>query len=445
LTRVTLDELTEAVALGTVDTVVLAMTDMQGRLQGKRLTGTHFLNEVVEHGAEGCNYLLAVDVDMNTVDGYAMSSWEGGYGDMLLVPDLTTLRRVPWQEGTAICLADVAWLDGSDVLASPRQVLRRQLARLAERGWTANAGTELEFLVFRDTYEQAWEKGYRELVPANLYNVDYSLLGTARVEPLIRRIRNSMAEAGMVVEDSKGECNYGQHEINFRYADALRTADEHAIFKNGAKEIAADEGVAITFMAKFDQREGSSCHIHFSLADEHGPLFEREDATFESFLAGQLACLREMTLLLAPNVNSYKRYASTSFAPTTVAWGHDNRTCALRVVGHGPGRRFENRVGGADLNPYLALSAIIASGLHGLDAGLELEPALEGNAYADSDHPRVPNTLSEARELFASSAVAREAFGEDVVEHYLNAADVELQAFGAAVTDWEHRRGFERL
>jgi glutamine synthetase len=445
LTRVTLDELTEAVALGTVDTVVLAMTDMQGRLQGKRLTGTHFLNEVVEHGAEGCNYLLAVDVDMNTVDGYAMSSWEGGYGDMLLVPDLTTLRRVPWQEGTAICLADVAWLDGSDVLASPRQVLRRQLARLAERGWTANAGTELEFLVFRDTYEQAWEKGYRELVPANLYNVDYSLLGTARVEPLIRRIRNSMAEAGMVVEDSKGECNYGQHEINFRYADALRTADEHAIFKNGAKEIAADEGVAITFMAKFDQREGSSCHIHFSLADEHGPLFEREGATFESFLAGQLACLREMTLLLAPNVNSYKRYASTSFAPTTVAWGHDNRTCALRVVGHGPGRRFENRVGGADLNPYLALSAIIASGLHGLDAGLELEPALEGNAYADSDHPRVPNTLSEARELFASSAVAREAFGEEVVEHYLNAADVELQAFGAAVTDWEHRRGFERL
>ncbi|HEV3284390.1 MAG TPA: glutamine synthetase family protein [Solirubrobacteraceae bacterium] len=441
----TLDELTEAVALGTVDTVVLAMTDMQGRLQGKRLTGTHFLNEVVEHGAEGCNYLLAVDVDMNTVDGYAMSSWEGGYGDMLLVPDLTTLRRVPWQEGTAICLADVAWLDGSDVLASPRQVLRRQLARLAERGWTANAGTELEFLVFRDTYEQAWEKGYRELVPANLYNVDYSLLGTARVEPLIRRIRNSMAEAGMVVEDSKGECNYGQHEINFRYADALRTADEHAIFKNGAKEIAADEGVAITFMAKFDQREGSSCHIHFSLADEHGPLFEREGATFESFLAGQLACLREMTLLLAPNVNSYKRYASTSFAPTTVAWGHDNRTCALRVVGHGPGRRFENRVGGADLNPYLALSAIIASGLHGLDAGLELEPALEGNAYADSDHPRVPNTLSEARELFASSAVAREAFGEEVVEHYLNAADVELQAFGAAVTDWEHRRGFERL
>jgi glutamine synthetase len=402
---------------------------------------------VVEHGAEGCNYLLAVDVDMNTVDGYAMSSWDSGYGDMLLVPDMATLRRVPWQEGTVMCLADVAWLDGADVPASPRQVLKRQLARLAERGWVANAGTELEFLVFLDTYEQAWHKGYRELRPANLYNVDYSLLGTARVEPLIRRIRNSMAEAGMVVEDSKGECNYGQHEINFRYADALRTADEHAIFKNGAKEIAADEGMALTFMAKFDQREGSSCHIHFSLADasDATPLFERDDALFRSFLAGQLACLREMTLMLAPNVNSYKRYASTSFAPTTVAWGHDNRTCSLRVVGHGPGRRFENRAGGADLNPYLALSAIIASGLHGLDAGLELEPALEGNAYADTEHPRVPGTLGEARELFAASDVAREAFGEDVVAHYLNAADVELGAFQSAVTDWEHRRGFERL
>jgi glutamine synthetase len=445
LTRVTLEELIEAVALGTVDTVVLAMTDMQGRLQGKRLTATHFLSEVVEHGAESCNYLLAVDVDMNTVEGYAMSSWERGYGDMLLVPDLSTLRGVPWQEGTVMCLADVAWLDGSDVLASPRQVLRRQLARLADRGWTANAGTELEFLVFKDTYEDAWHKGYRDLRPANLYNVDYSLLGTARVEPLIRRIRNSMAEAGMVVEDSKGECNFGQHEINFRYADALRTADEHAIFKNGAKEIAADEGMAITFMAKFDQREGSSCHIHFSLADGEGPLFEREQALFDSFLAGQLACLREMTLMLAPNVNSYKRYAATSFAPTTVAWGHDNRTCALRVVGHGPGRRFENRVGGADLNPYLALSAIIASGLHGVDAGLELEPALEGNAYADSEHARVPATLTEARELFAGSGVARDAFGEDVVAHYLNAADIELAAFGAAVTDWEHQRGFERL
>jgi glutamine synthetase len=444
---VTLEELREAVELGTVDTVLLALTDMQGRLQGKRLTATHFLAEVVEHGAEGCNYLLAVDVDMATVGGYAMSSWERGYGDMMLLPDLDTLRPVPWQEGTVICLSDVAWLDRSDVVASPRQILRRQLARLAERGWSANAGTELEFMVFLDTYEEAWHKAYRELRPANLYNVDYSLLGTARVEPLIRRIRNSMAAAGMVVEDSKGECNFGQHEINFRYAGALRTADEHAIFKNGAKEIAADEGMALSFMAKYDEREGNSCHIHFSLADEQGPLFARaeNDALFDSFLAGQLACLRELTLLLAPNVNSYKRYAAASFAPTTVAWGSDNRTCSLRVVGHGPSKRFENRVGGADLNPYLALAAIIASGLHGLDAGLELEPPLEGNAYADEDHPRVPSTLTQARELFAGSEVARAAFGEEVVAHYLNAADVELAAFGAAVTDWERFRGFERL
>jgi glutamine synthetase len=445
---VTLQELEQAVADGTIDTVLLAMTDMQGRLQGKRLTASHFLGEVVEHGAESCNYLLAVDVDMRTVDGYAMSSWEGGYGDMVLTPDLATLRAVPWQDGTVVCLADVAWPDSSDVVASPRQILRGQLAWLAERGWSANAGTELEFLVFNDTYEQAWQKGYRELSPANLYNVDYSLLGTARVEPLIRRIRNSMVAAGMIVEDSKGECNFGQHEINFHYTDALRTADEHSIYKNGAKEIAAQEGVAITFMAKFDQREGNSCHIHFSLADasEPGaPLFAREEALFRSFLAGQLACLRELTLLLAPHVNSYKRYATGSFAPTTVAWGHDNRTCALRVVGHAPSLRFENRVGGADLNPYLALSAIIASGLHGIDAGLELEPPLEGSAYAAHERSRLPTTLAHARELFAGSNVARAAFGEEVVAHYLNAADVELETFNTAVTDWERVRGFERL
>jgi glutamine synthetase len=444
-TIVKLEELTDAVARGEVDTVLLAMTDMQGRLQGKRLTATHFLDEVAEHGAESCNYLLAVDVDMRTVDGYAMSSWEGGYGDMVLKPDLDTLRPVPWQEGTVVCLADVAWPDGTDVLASPRQILRGQLARLAERGWSANAGTELEFLVFQDTYEEAWHKGYRDLRPANLYNVDYSLLGTARVEPLIRRIRNSMVAAGMVVEDSKGECNFGQHEINFHYADALRTADEHSIYKNGAKEIAALEGVALTFIAKFDQREGNSCHIHFSLADEHGPLFAREEAVFRSFLAGQLACLREMTLLLAPHINSYKRYAAGSFAPTTVAWGHDNRTCSLRVVGHGPSLRFENRVGGADLNPYLALSAIIASGLHGIEAELELEPVLEGSAYTAHERPHLPATLAHARELFAASDVARAAFGEEVVAHYLNAADVELETFQTAVTDWELVRGFERL
>jgi glutamine synthetase len=440
----TLEELRAAVDAGTVDTVLLAITDMQGRLQGKRLHARFFVDDVVAHGAEGCNYLLAVDVDMSTVEGFAMSSWERGYGDFVMRPDLDTLRPVPWQEATVLCLADIEWSDGAPVVASPRQILRAQLERLTQRGWSANAGTELEFIVFRDTYEDAWKKGYRDLDPANLYNVDYSLLGTARVEPLIRRIRNAMFDAGMRVEDSKGECNLGQHEINFRYTDALTTADAHAIYKNGAKEIAAQEGMAITFMAKWDEREGSSCHIHFSLADADGPLFERDRGVFEAFLAGQLACLRELTLLLAPNVNSYKRYAAGSFAPTAVAWGHDNRTCALRVVGHGGGLRFENRMGGADLNPYLALTALVVAGLHGDDAGLELEPELVGNAYL-ADKPQVPSTLQEARDLLAGSAVARAAFGDEVVDHYVNAADVEITAFNAAVTDWERRRGFERL
>jgi glutamine synthetase len=442
---VNLEELETQAQSGQIDTVLLVLTDMQGRLQGKRLTARHFLDEVVEHGAEGCNYLLAVDVDMNTVEGYEMSSWERGYGDFELHPDFHTLRPVPWHPATAMCLADLAWADGTEVAASPRQVLRTQLARLADRGWSSHASTELEFIVFRDTYEDAWRKAYRELEPANLYNVDYSMLGTARIEPLIRRIRNSMEGAGLSVENSKGECNLAQHEINFRYADALRCADDHSIYKNAAKEIAAQEGMSISFLAKFNEREGSSCHIHFSLADESGPLFHRERSVFESFLAGQLACLRELTLLLAPNVNSYKRYAEGSFAPTAGAWGEDNRTCALRVVGHGPSLRFENRAGGSDLNPYLALSAIIAAGLHGVDAGLSLEPPYAGNAYLARDKPRVPSTLLEARELFTASDVARAAFGDDVVDHYTHAADVELEAFNAAVTDWERFRGFERL
>jgi glutamine synthetase len=442
---VTLDELKQEVAAGTVDTVLLCIADMEGRLQGKRFTARHFLDEVVRHNAEGCNYLLAVDVEMNTVDGYAMSSWERGYGDFVMAPDLSTLRAVPWHEGTALLMADLAWEDGSDVLASPRQILRRQLARLAERGWRATAGTELEFIVFRDSYEDAWRKAYRELEPANLYNVDYSMVGTARVEPLIRRIRNSMVGAGMRVENSKGECNFGQHEINFRYDEALRTADDHVIYKAGAKEIAAQDGMSITFMAKLDEREGNSCHIHCSLAHEGGGnVFADDEQTFDRFVAGQLACLREFTLLFAPHVNSYKRFVPGSFAPTAVAWGKDNRTCSMRVVGHGQSLRVENRLPGADVNPYLALAAMIAAGLHGIDNELELEPALDGNAY-ESDKPRVPHTMYAARDLFAGSAVAREAFGEEVVDHYLNRARIELEAYEAAVTDWEKYRGFERL
>jgi glutamine synthetase len=443
----TLDELRAEVADGRIDTVLLCLTDMQGRLQGKRMHAGFFVDEVIAHGAEACNYLLAVDVEMNTVDGYAMSSWEGGYGDFVMEPDLHTLQRIPWLDGTALCLVDLKWHDGSDVVASPRQVLRRQLARLADRGWVANAGSELEFIVFEDAYEQAWDKGYVGLTPANRYNVDYSILGTTRVEPLIRRIRNAMAGAGMRVEDSKGECNNGQHEINFHYADALTTADRHVVFKNGAKEIAAQEGMSITFMAKYDAREGNSCHLHLSLADARSGdnVFVEDDALFRSFLAGGMAGLRELTLLLAPNINSYKRFAAGSFAPTAVAWGNDNRTCAFRVVGHGPGKRFECRLPGGDVNPYLALAALIAAGLHGVEQRLELPPACEGSAYADETVEHVPTTLREARELFAGSEIARAALGEEVVAHYVNMADVELAAYDAFVTDWERVRGFERL
>ena len=442
----TLDDLRQAVASGTVDTVVLAITDMQGRLQGKRMHAGHFVDEVVEHGAEGCNYLLAVDVDMNTVEGYAMASWERGYGDFVMRPDLATLRLTPWLEATALCLADVVWHDGTDVAASPRQILRGQLARLGAHGWEAHAGTELEFIVFDDSYEDAWDRGYRAMTPANRYNVDYSLLGTARVEPLIRRIRNTMAGAGMTVVDSKGECNLGQHEINFMFSPALNAADEHVVYKNGAKEIAAQEGKAITFMAKYDEREGNSCHIHLSLRTPGGePVFAADEGAFHSFVAGLLAAQRELALWFAPNVNSYKRYANASFAPVTIAWGNDNRTCALRVIGHGPSLRVEDRVAGADVNPYLAIAAMVAAGLHGVAAGLELEPAMAGNAYLAGDRPQMPRTLSEARELFAGSAIAREAFGAEVVAHYVNMADVELRAFESAVTDWERVRGFERL
>jgi glutamine synthetase len=442
---VTIEELKEAVADGTVDTVLLAIADMEGRLQGKRLTATHFLDDTLEHGAEGCNYLLAVDVDMETVGGYAMSSWDTGYGDFQMKPDLETLRPVPWHPGTVMLMADLQWEDGREVVASPRQILRRQLARLEERGLSANAGTELEFMVFLDTYEEAWKKGFRDLEPANLYNIDYSLLGSARVEPLIRRIRNEMAAAGLTVENSKGECNLGQHEINFRYDEALRSADHHAVYKNGAKEIAAQEGKSITFMAKFNEREGNSCHIHCSLAgDGGGNAFAADKALFDHFIAGQIACMKELTMFYAPHINSYKRFTPGSFAPTAIAWGRDNRTCSLRVVGHGESIRVENRLPGADVNPYLALSAMIAAGLHGIERELELEPAFEGNAY-ESDKPRVPHNFYDARDAFAESGMVRDAFGAEVVDHYLNRAQVEIDAFESAVTDWERFRGFERL
>ncbi|WP_338071461.1 glutamine synthetase family protein [Actinomadura bangladeshensis] len=449
-TSLTLDELRGAADGGRFDTVIVAITDMQGRLQGKRLSSRFFLEEVAGHGSDGCNYLLAVDVDMNTVDGYGMSSWDTGYGDFVMRPNLGTLRRIPWQEGAALVHADIVAEDGTDVAPSPRQILRRQLARLAERGWGAYVGTELEFIVYKDSYEDAWNKAYRNLTPANQYNVDYSLLGGARVEPLLRRIRNGMTGAGMYVESAKGECNLGQHEIAFRFDEALRTCDNHVLYKTGAKEIAAQEGMSITFMAKPNEREGNSCHVHLSLRSSDGTPVLAGDGPHglsrlgEHFIAGQQACLRDYTLLYAPNINSYKRYQPGSFAPTAIKWGVDNRTCALRLVGHGPSLRIENRVPGGDVNPYLAVAAMIASGLHGIENELELEEPFVGNAYT-TDAATVVGTLRAAADDWSRSSLALDAFGKEVVEHYTNYARVELDAYDRAVTDWEMYRGFERL
>ncbi|GAC1520168.1 MAG: gamma-glutamylethanolamide synthetase GlnA4 [Marmoricola sp.] len=448
--HLSLDRLRTLIGDGEVDTVIVAFTDMQGRLQGKRLHGQYFLDVVVEHGTEGCNYLLGVDVDMNTVAGYAITSWERGYGDMEFVLDTDTIRLLPHLPATAMVQCDLEWPDHTPVRESPRTILRAQLERAAELGYTALAGTELEFILFEDTYEDASNANYRGLTASNQYNVDYSIVGGTRVEPVLRDIRNAMYGAGMNVEGSKGECNFGQHEIGFLYDEALVTADNHAVYKTSAKEIAARHGKSLTFMAKYNEREGNSCHIHLSLRGMDGSLvFWDEEkggrsALYDSFVAGLLATMADLTLLYAPNINSYKRFADGSFAPTTIAWGDDNRTCAVRLVGRGAGARLENRVPGGDVNPYRALAAMLAGGLHGIENGLALEPALEGNAYT-SGRPRVPTTLRAAREAFASSAVARAAFGDEVVDHYTNMADVELAAFDAAVTDWELRRSFERM
>ena len=367
---------------------------MQGRLQGKRLVGRHFVEEVIEHGAEGCNYLLAVDVDMNTVSGYAMSSWESGYGDFVLKPDLDTLRLVPWHERTAMCMADLAWHD--DVrrgrLAAPDPAPPARPAGGAGLDGARGDRARVHRL------PRHLRAGVAQGLPRPRARPT-TTTSTTRCSAPRASSRCSGGSAarwrrpGLKVENSKGECNFGQHEINFSYEPALGAADTHTIYKNAAKEIASQEGMAITYMAKFDEREGNSCHIHLSLRQQDGGiLFGDQPKLFERFVAGQLACLRELTLFFAPNVNSYKRYAEGSFAPTAVAWGHDNRTCSLRVVGHGPSLRVENRVPGGDVNPYLALAAMIASGLHGIDAGLELEPAFEGNAYT-ADKPHVPSTL----------------------------------------------------
>lgn len=445
----TVEQLKQAIKDGEIDSVILSFTDMQGRLQGKVVHGGFFLDSALEDGAEACNYLLAVDTEMNTVGGYSMTSWDKGYGDMEFDLDLDTIRRVPYLERTAMIQADLNYTTGGRVAVSPRSLLRSQQEKAGEFGFRAVAGTELEFMVYNTSYEDAQIGKYLNLTPANLYNVDYSILGSMRVEPLLRDIRNTMYEAGMVVESAKGECNFGQHEIAFRYDDVITTADNHTFYKLSSKQMAAQRGQSVTFMAKPNERDGSSCHIHMSLRGLDGGLaFWDEEkgqrsALYDHFIAGVLATMREFTLFYAPNINSYKRFAKGSFAPTAVAWGVDNRSCSVRLVGQGQSARMENRLPGADANPYLALSAMLAGGLYGIEHELDLPPIMEGNAY-DSDAEHVPHTMAEARELFANSAIAREVFGQEVVDHYTHYADVELEQFNAAITDWEVRRGFER-
>jgi glutamine synthetase len=430
---------------GTYDTVVVAFTDMQGRLMGKRLHVDYFLEQAeAGHPVEGCNYLLALEMEMDPVPGYEIASWERGYGDFALVPDLETLRRIPWLEGTALVLCDVAWHDGSPVAPSPRQVLKAQVERAAEHGYRAMFGSELEFFLFRESYADAHAKHYRDLTPSVPYILDYHVLATTYDEPLIRQIRNGMHAAGIAVENSKGEAWPGQQEINFRFANAITMADNHVVYKNGAKEIAHLNGRSITFMAKPDHTWiGNSCHIHGSLWRDRENAFAGESDVFRAFLAGWIACARELAIFLAPTINSYKRYAAGSWAPTTLAWGHDNRTCGFRIVGHDDSVRVETRIPGGDVNPYLAFAALLAAGLYGIERDLELPPPLEGNAY-ESGAERFPSSLREAIAALESGTMARGALGDAVVDHYLNYARTEQQLFDQVVTCYERERMFER-
>jgi glutamine synthetase len=441
----TLDELRADVESGAVDTVIAAFTDMQGRLLGKRLDAEFFLEELDSgHEVEGCNYLLALEMEMDPVPGYAMASWERGYGDFGLQPDLRSLRRVPWHEATALVLCDVQWHDGTPVAPSPRQVLKAQLEKAAALGYEAMFGSELEFFLFRESYEDAHALQYGNLTPSVPYILDYHILAAGYDEPFMRAVRTAMKAAGLKVESSKGEAWPGQHEINFRFADALKAADDHVIYKTGAKELAHQCGMSVTFMAKPDHRwVGSSCHIHSSLWRDGAAAFAGESDVFKQYLAGQIACASELAIFFAPTINSYKRYAAGSWAPTTLAWAYDNRTCGFRVVGHGSSLRPETRIPGADANPYLAFAALLASGLHGIEQGLELGPAFEGNAY-ESDVERFPHTLRDAIGRLERGTVARSLLGDEVVDHYLNYARTEQSLFDSVVTGYERERMFER-
>ncbi len=450
--KLTLDELREAIHGGRIDTVLVCLVDMQGRLIGKRVTGHFFLDSVVKE-MHVCDYLLTVDMEMEPVPGYKAASWDLGYGDFGVRPDLATLRVIPWLPGTALVLGDCVDHHGHELAHSPRTILKRQLARLREKNMVAKMGSELEFYVFDDTYEEARKKGYTDLKTAGWYIEDYHIFQTTKEESLIRAIRNGMDGAGVPVEFSKGEWGPGQEEINLRYAEALEMADRHVIYKNGVKEIAYLQGKAVTFMAKWDyDLAGNSCHIHSSLWDatDDTALFYDADAAhhmtplFRHYLAGQLALAEELTLFLAPYINSYKRFQAGSFAPTKAVWSLDNRTAGFRLLGHGPSLRTECRIPGGDVNPYLAYAALLAAGLHGIENELPLEPIVAGNAYDNAAIREVPKTLRDALTALDGSAVLREALGDAVIDHYLHAGRWEQAEYDRRVTDWERTRFFER-
>jgi glutamine synthetase len=436
---------------GDVDTVINAITDMQGRLMGKRVTGDFFL-EHAKHGTHFCTYLLGTDMEMRTPSGYKLMNWETGYGDWLADPDWATMRRVPWLEKTAIVLADVREESTRELIpVAPRTILREQVQRAAALGLDPMMASELEFYLLRDTYEGAATKHFHDLQPFGWYNEDYHLLQATKAEPLYRQFRNNMCEAGIPVEFSKGEAAPGQHEVNIHYDSALESADRHTLFKHGLKEMAWQNGFAVTFMAKPDHRwTGSSAHVHVSLWKGGKNVFhdaKKPDGmsdTMRYFLGGLIRGMREITFFIAPFVNSYKRFAPGSWAPVHLVWGRDNRTCAFRVVGEGSALRIETRLPGGDANPYLAYAAIIGAGLHGIENAIEPPGEFKGNGYSASQEPRVPRALWESVQLLEQSDLARSIFGDDVVDHYLNAARVELDAFDSVVTCWERERYLER-
>lgn len=437
-------QLEDLIAAGEIETILVVAPDGLGRLTGKRFTGRAFLDHIVDRGAPICEYVLDRNVEMEP----ALAAWGRGFGDWLLRPDLSTLRRAGWLEQSAVVICDFVDTEGRLVEIAPRQILRRQLERVTERGWIAHAATELEFILFRTSLEDARARGYRQLRPATEYNADFTTLAPTMMQDVITPLIASLSRTGITVEDWKGEAHPGQVELNLPYAEAMRMADDHILYKEAAKIVAWRNGCSLTFMPKFSDRPGNSCHIHYSLADSTATLFERADgergAVFRSFLAGQLRYSRELCYLFAQNVNSYKRFAEKTFAPVGVVWGEDNRTCGLRVVGEGEALRIETRIPGGDCNPYLAFAAITAMGLRGIDAGLKLEPAFVGDAYTLGDGSRLPYNLGDSLRLFEGSDFARQAFGDEVVEHYLQSGWDEQRAYDAAVTDWDLCRSFER-